>query len=501
MRKTLFCAGSAPGKGATDGAVTWHHVAVLLTLTTTREPATDLGFLLVKHPDRVHRFDLPTGTAYVCFPEATSQRCTAALVLDVDPGRLGGRSGTRDDFTLGRFVNDRPYAASSLLSGAINRAFKSAMRGSSPDKPELAATAIPLEVHIPALRCRGGAGLAERLFAPLGWAVRATPVPLDPTHPEWGDSRYLDLTLAGQVRLADALNQLYVLLPVCDDAKHYWVAPDEIEKLLRAGQGWLTDHPEQELITRRYLAHRRELATEAQIRLDALRAADDVSEPDTVDAVEESTTDEDAELSPIARAVPLAQRRREAVRAALEQCGAARVLDLGCGAGALLADLVRDKRYTALVGVDVATAPLKLAERRLHPERTRGRVSLLQSALTYADDRLIGYDAAVLMEVIEHVDQPRLPAVAASVFGHARPTTVIVTTPNVVYNARYEGMAEGSLRHHDHRFEWTRAEFTAWCTEVAGTYGYRFELTPVGDDDPEVGSPTQLATFTLETTP
>jgi 3' terminal RNA ribose 2'-O-methyltransferase Hen1 len=284
--------------GATDRAVTWHHVAVLLTLTTTREPATDLGFLLVKHPDRVHRFDLPTGTAYVCFPEATSQRCTAALVLDVDPGRLGGRSGTRDDFTLGRFVNDRPYAASSLLSGAINRAFKSAMRGSSPDKPELAATAIPLEVHIPALRCRGGAGLAERLFAPLGWAVRAIPVPLDPTHPEWGDSRYLDLTLAGEVRLADALNQLYVLLPVCDDAKHYWVAPDEIEKLLRAGQGWLTDHPEQELITRRYLAHRRELATEAQVRLDALRAADDVSEPDTVDAVEESTTDEDAELSP-----------------------------------------------------------------------------------------------------------------------------------------------------------------------------------------------------------
>jgi len=363
-------------------------VTVLLTLTTTREPATDLGYLLVKHPDRVHGFEVPTGTAYVCFPEATERRCTAALILEVDPTRLGGarRTGTAvpDGFTLGRYVNDRPYAASSLLAGALNRVFKSAMRGDSRDRPELAASPIPLEIRIPTLRCRGGAELVMRLFSPLGWAVRAAAVPLDPAL-DWGPSRYVDVTLTGVVRLADALNQLYVLLPVCDDAKHYWVAPDEVDKLLRAGEGWLVEHPERELISRRYLAHRRGLAAEANIRLEALRIADDLAAPDAVEPDTASDTDadveEDAGLPPAAAAVPLAEQRRRAVLAELEHSGATRVLDLGCGSGALLADLIPDKRYTELVGVDAATGVLRLAERRLRldrpdriPERQRGRV-------------------------------------------------------------------------------------------------------------------------------
>jgi 3' terminal RNA ribose 2'-O-methyltransferase Hen1 len=469
---------------------------VLVSVTLERSPATDLGYLLVKHPDRVHSFDVPTGTAYVCFPEVTPERCTAALLLEVDPTRLGsGRTRHPDEFTLGRYVNDRPYAASSLLAGALKKAFASAMRGAGKDRPELVGVPLPLRLRVPALRCRGGAALVERLFAPLGWAVEATPAPLDPVYPQWGPSRYLDVTLTGEVRLADALNQLYVLLPVFDDAKHYWVAPDEVDKLVRAGSGWLADHPDRDLITRRYLAHRRALAEEADQRLESLRAAGD--EPSTVD---EDEPEEDAELPPTVRRLPLAEQRRAAVRAELERAGAARVLDLGCGSGALLADLVRDRRYTELVGVDVSTRGLELAERRLRldraPQRSRDRVRLLHSALTYADDRLVGFDAAVLMEVVEHVDQPRLPALAAAVFGHARPSTVVVTTPNVKYNARYEGMAPGARRHHDHRFEWTRNEFAAWCAEVAARHGYTVAVSGVGETDPELGHPTQLATFT-----
>ncbi|RQX24146.1 3' terminal RNA ribose 2'-O-methyltransferase Hen1, partial [Micromonospora chalcea] len=235
---------------------------MLLTLTTTHRPATDLGHLLVKHPDRVQTFDLPAGAAHVFYPEADEARCTAALLVEVDPLRLGGGRKNRapEGFALGQYVNDRPYAASSLLSSALSKVFRSALRGESRDRPELAATAIPLTVRVPVLRCRGGAELAVRIFAPLGWTVTATPIPLDETYPEWGDSRYVDLTLTGTLRLADALNHLYVLLPVLDDAKHYWVAPDEVDKLLRAGAGWLAGHPERALITRRYLAHRRALA-------------------------------------------------------------------------------------------------------------------------------------------------------------------------------------------------------------------------------------------------
>ncbi|MEU5944085.1 3' terminal RNA ribose 2'-O-methyltransferase Hen1 [Micromonospora sp. NPDC047465] len=473
---------------------------MLLTLTTTHRPATDLGHLLVKHPDRAHSFDVPVGTAHVFYPEAGEQRCTAALLLDVDPLRLAGARGKGrgrqqaappEAFTLGRYVNDRPYAASSLLSSALSKVYRSALRGESRERPELARTPIPLEVRVPVLRCRGGADVAARMFGPLGWAVTATPIPLDERHPEWGDSRYVDLTLTGTLRVADALNHLYVLLPVLDDAKHYWVAPDEVDKLLRAGEGWLADHPERGMITRRYLAHRRALAGLALARLAEQRLTDEpaAAEPDTVD-------------EPILRQPTLAARRREAVLAALVESGASRVLDLGCGGGALLATLVGDRRFTEIVGTDVSPHALALAARRLRldrlPERQRDRVRLWQSALTYRDDRLRGYDAAVLMEVIEHVDPPRLPALEDAVLGHARPATVVVTTPNVEYNVRYEGLPAGRFRHADHRFEWTRAEFGAWVDRVAATYGYSAAIGGIGDDDPEVGAPTQLAVLTRQ---
>lgn len=460
-----------------------YHRGVLLTLTTTHRPATDLGFLLVKHPDRVHRFDLPYGTATVVFPEATQERCTVALLLEADPAKLTGGRGSEH---LNRYVNDRPYAASSMLSAAMNRVFRSAARGESKDRPELAGMAIPLQVRVPALRCEGGLDLARKLFEPLGWLVAGRPVQLDPQFPQWLDSRYVDLRLTGTLRLSEALNHLYVLLPVLDDAKHYWVAPDEIDKLLDKGEGWLATHPERALITRRFLVHSRGLAKEAESRLDD-QVTDSVDDSDSVE--------EQPEL-------PLNVRRREAVRAVLAQTGAARVLDLGCGSAALVADLLRDKRYTAIVGADVSTRALELAERRLQlermPDRLRQRVSLIQSALTYLDDRLKGYDAAVLMEVIEHVDEARLPALCQAVFGHASPVHVIVTTPNVEYNSRYPALAAGHHRHSDHRFEWTRAQFETWATAVAKRYGYAVTFEGVGEQDPVVGSPTQLAWFTKE---
>ncbi len=440
---------------------------MLLTLTTTHQPATDLGFLLAKHPERVHRFDLPYGTATVVFPEATERRCTAALLLEVE--RVSWEGGGE---RLNRYVNDRPFAASSLLSAAMNRVFRTAARGECKERPELAATPIPLQVRVPALRCEGGIALAQRLFGPLGWEVGGMAVPLDPAFPGWGDSRYVDLTLTGTVRLADALNHLYVLIPVLDDAKHHWVAPDEIDKLLDKGEGWLGAHPERALIAKRFLAHQTALTKLAESRLDELAG----------DAVVAEDLDRESK--------PLNVLRREAVLEALASIGARSVADLGCGAGALLRDLVRDRRYTRVVGADVSARALELAARRLHD-----RVELVQTALTYLDDRLRGFDAAVLMEVIEHVDEPRLPALCAAVFGHATPAHVIVTTPNAEYNVRYESLAAGSFRHADHRFEWTRAQFQAWANEVAATYGYAVDFRGVGDFDDLVGSPTQLALF------
>ncbi|MGW5472580.1 3' terminal RNA ribose 2'-O-methyltransferase Hen1 [Streptomyces chartreusis] len=480
---------------------------MFLTITTTgtpERPATDLGFLLHKHPEKAQRFSTSYGTAHVLYPEADDQRCTAALLLEVDAvalvrrGKGKGRGGA-PDAALAQYVNDRPYAASSLLAVALSAVFSSAMRGVCNARPERAAEPLPLRIEVPSLPARGGPELVRRLFEPLGWAVTVEPVPLDVQFPEWGDSRYVRLVLESQaLTLAEALRHLYVLLPVLDDAKHYWVASDEVDKLLRAGEGWLPDHPEQKLITSRYLSRRWSLTREAMERLELVRLAEaDDSEVEDIDNAVEAETE--AEEKP----TPLAVQRRDAILAALKTSGAARVLDLGCGQGQLVQALLKDPAFTEIVGVDVSMRALTIAGRRLKldrmGERQASRVRLFQSSLAYTDRRLKGYDAAVLSEVVEHLDLPRLPALEYAVFGSARPRTVLVTTPNVEYNVRWESLPAGHVRHSDHRFEWTREEFRAWARAVAERHGYEVEFVPVGLDDPEVGPPTQMAIFEMST--
>ncbi|MFF7447901.1 MULTISPECIES: 3' terminal RNA ribose 2'-O-methyltransferase Hen1 [unclassified Streptomyces] len=480
---------------------------MFLTISTTgtpERPATDLGFLLHKHPEKAQTFSTSYGTAHVLYPEADAERCTAALLLEVDAvalvrrGKGKGRGGA-PDAALAQYVNDRPYAASSLLAVALSAVFSSAIRGVCNARPERAAQPLPLRIEVPALPARGGPDLVRKLFEPLGWAVTAEPVALDARFPEWGDSRYVGLVLESErLTLAEALRHLYVLLPVLDDAKHYWVASDEVDKLLRAGEGWLPDHPEQKLITSRYLSRRWSLTRAAMERLELVRLAEaDDSEVEEIDnAVEAETEDEE-------RPTPLAVQRRDAIVAALQASGAARVLDLGCGQGQLVQALLKDVRFTEIVGVDVSMRALTIASRRLKldrmGERMASRVQLLQGSLAYTDKRLKGYDAAVLSEVIEHLDLPRLPALEYAVFGAARPRTVLVTTPNVEYNVRWESLPAGHVRHGDHRFEWTREEFRSWASSVAERHGYDVEFVPVGPDDPEVGPPTQMAVFVIRT--
>ncbi|MGW7302848.1 3' terminal RNA ribose 2'-O-methyltransferase Hen1 [Streptomyces sp. NPDC054829] len=476
---------------------------MFLTISTTgtpERPATDLGYLLHKHPEKAQAFSTSYGRAHVLYPEASPDRCTAALLLEVDAvalvkrGKGKGRGGA-PDAALAQYVNDRPYAASSLLAVALSGVFSSAMRGVCTARPERAAEPLPLRIEVPALPARGGPELVRRLFEPLGWTVAVEQIALDERFPEWGASRYVRLLLESEERtLAEALRHLYVLLPVLDDAKHYWVAPDEVDKLLRAGEGWLADHPEQKLITTRYLSRRWSLARAAMERLELVRLAEtDDSEVEDIDNAVEADSEEE-------KPTPLAVQRREAILTALRAAGVTRVLDLGCGQGQLVQALLKDVSFTEIVGVDVSMRALTIASRRLKldrmGERQASRVKLLQGSLAYTDKRLKGYDAAVLSEVIEHLDLPRLPALEYAVFGAARPRTVVVTTPNVEYNVRWESLPAGHVRHGDHRFEWTRAEFRAWADAVAERHGYGVEFVPVGPDDPEVGPPTQMAVFT-----
>lgn len=464
---------------------------MLLTIRTTHRPATDLGYLLGKNPARTQSFDLSFGQAHVFYPEASDEGCTAALLLDVDPvGLVRGKGG--GEGALDQYVNDRPYVASSFLSVALSRVLRSAMAGSSRERPELAETPIPLEARVAVLPSRGGEELVRRLFEPLGYAVTAEAHPLDPARPEWGESRYLTLTLSAVTRLADMLTHLYVLIPVLDGAKHYYVGDDEVEKLLRHGEGWLAAHPEREMIARRYLKHRRSLVREAIARLVVH------DEPEE----EEAEADRDAEEDDAERGLSLNERRLAAVLAALQASGARRVLDLGCGEGRLLRMLLDDPRFAEIVGMDVSHRALEIAADRLKlermPERRRERIRLIHGSLTYRDRRLEGFDAAACVEVVEHLDPPRLAAFERVVWQQARPGTVVLTTPNAEYNVRWPTLPAGKFRHRDHRFEWTRAELREWAEGVAARHGYAVRFAPVGPEDEEVGPPTQMAIFTRD---
>jgi 3' terminal RNA ribose 2'-O-methyltransferase Hen1 len=486
------------------------EAGVLLTISTTHRPATDLGFVLHKNPGRHHVTEFGFGTAHVFYPEASDERCTAAVLVEVDPVGLvrgGGASpqaGTARErnqagrFALAHYVNDRPYVASSYLCVALGRLFGTAMSGRSKERQDVAGQAIPLEASLPVVACRGGEDLARRLFEPLGYATWTQVLPLDPQFPDWGDSQYLSLRISARARLRDLLHHLFVLLPVLDDDKHYWVGADEVAKLLRRGGEWLAGHPDRDLIARRYLRHDQRLTRDALARLFEDEAGDPDQRDQESDAGEESV-ERKVSLSEGVPGPTLHERRLAIVLGVITGSGARSVLDLGCGSGKLLTELLKERGLERIVGLDVSHRALETAARRLHLDsmapRQRDRVELLHGSLTYRDSRLRGFDAAAVVEVIEHLDPPRLGAFERGLFGYARPGTVIVTTPNAEYNALFDGLPPGSFRHADHRFEWTRAQFAAWAASAAAHHGYRAELSGIGPEDDRLGCPSQLAVF------
>jgi len=464
---------------------------MLLTITTTYSPATDLGFLLHKHPDRLHTFSLAYGQAHVFYPEAHADRCTAALLLEIDSVGLvrKNRGQFRDSFALAEYVNDRPYVASSFMSVAIAKVFRNSLSGKSKERQELADTPIPLTVILSTLPCRGGEKYLRRLFEPLGYTVRTERYGLDSQNPDWGDSRYFSVTLESTCRLAELLTHLYVLIPVLDDEKHYWVDEAEIRKLLKHGEEWLPEHPEQETIVNRYLKHQRRLTREALTQL----------RDEAIEEAEEQTHQGEAEIE---QRIGLNELRLTQATEVIKQSGAKRVLDLGCGEGKLLRKLMKEKQFEEIVGMDVSHQTLVIAQQRLRydrmPEKQKERLKLMQGSLCYRDKRLEGYDAAAVIEVIEHLDVSRLAAFERVIFEFASPGMVVLTTPNVEYNVKFENLPEGKFRHRDHRFEWTREEFQSWASGVSKRFGYDVAFHPIGETDEVVGSPTQMAVFKRE---
>ena len=468
---------------------------MFLSLAATAPDAADLGFLLQKHPERVFRRELSVGTATVFYPEATADRCEVCLLLEVDPVKLA-RDAQKHG--AGNYAAAKSYLAGSLLAAAIGRCFNSALTGRCKEKTERLAEAWPVTVTIPALPCRGGADAVRAAWEPLGYACEIATPPLDPDRPAWGEAAMHHVTLTGAHPIPAALNHLAVLLPALEGDRHHFVSDEEVEKLVRRGGAWLADHPLRDRLVAFSLKRQPSLIAQALERLDAL-AEPSLAEDANVE-LEVAAPDGEGESRP--PRLSLHEERLDAILAVLTEParGIASVADLGCGEGKLLRRLLAEPRFGRILGMDVSAPLLDRTARRLKLDRTdrAERVTLIQGSLTLRDDRTAGFDAAVLCEVIEHLDPHRLDAVAASLFGCAAPRTVVLTTPNREFNAVWESLPDGSLRHRDHRFEWDRAEFAAWTDAVAERFRYRVERRGIGEEHGEFGPPSQMAIFTRD---
>ena len=470
---------------------------MLLTITYTGENAADLGYLLHKNPSRPQTAEFNFGKVHVFYPEVSSNRCTAALLLDMDPidlarGKQGSTAGGLFDY-----VNDRPYVSSSFMSTAISRVYGTAMAGRCEKKQSLADSALDLCATLVMLPCRGDTAMLEKVFTPLGYKIEWESGLLDDKFPEWGDSCYVNLTITGRIKLQDLLRHIYVLIPVFDKRKHYWINDEEVDKLLAHGSGWLENHPEKNFITRRYFARLGHFTKQALERLNCLDNGEGGAESQAMEG--ESETE-----SPVSVMIPrLNDQRLFAVLNELKAGGAKTVLDMGCGEGHLLRLLMKEKDFTAIAGTDVSAVALSRAADNLNldqmAETARKRITLFQSSLCYRDKRFKNYNAVAMVEVIEHLDENRLPSLEAVVFADAAPLTVIITTPNLDYNVNYEGLTANHFRHSDHRFEWNRAQFRAWGDSVAARHDYSVRYEDIGEQDKNQNTPTQMAVFRKNT--
>ena len=461
---------------------------MILTITYEGKNTQDLGYLLYKNPNRPQVFNMNFGKAYVFYPEVSEERTTAALLLSIDPVDLvRGKEGSQNQ-GLFDYVNDRPYVASSFMSTAISSVFGTAMTGRADDHQELSDSPLDLTAMITMLPCRGKQEMLERVFAPLGYQVSYRSFMLDDEVPQWGESPYVELKLSQKIRLRDLLKHLYLLIPVFDRQKHYWVGSAEVDKLLGHGEEWLAQHPEKEFIVRRYFERKRSFSEKV---LERLAGTEDMAAPDA----------EEISVDPVVaeKKQSLNSLRLEAVFQALKETGASSVIDMGCGEGRLLKLLIQEPQFVKIAGFDVAVSELEKTGRRLKLDQmndgARERIDIFQSSIVYKDKRFSEYEAAAVVEVIEHLDLNRLDAFERILFGITQPNFAVLTTPNREYNEKYESLTE-EMRHGDHRFEWSRAEFGAWGRRIAEVYGYEVAFSEIGEADEKLGAPTQMGVFT-----
>ncbi|MFC4100784.1 3' terminal RNA ribose 2'-O-methyltransferase Hen1 [Paenibacillus xanthanilyticus] len=450
--------------------------------------ANMLSHLLAKNPNNLYEREEKGAKVRLVYTVCDEQRTEAVLHVSPDPIELV--KGSPDSYDITQYINDREFVTSSLFCTYIRPSLGTALNGKPKETfAEWVSHKFALTLSFGPVASNLPEPVVEQLFASLGYEVEQERGEADYPFALKHRSSVRYITLRGRQTLQTALRQLFILMPVLDDYKHYFIGEAEVEKLERYGEGWLEAHPQRELIVKRTLRFADVIERYEANREPAREEQNGAAEP----AAEAASLADGAEPAPKVR---LNEQRYQAICETVQGLEHKRtVVDFGSGEGKLSARLAELAGVQEVMAVEPSAIARKRAADRFAKlaERGQGVVpKTVTGSLFYYDESLRGKDVIVLCEVIEHIEAHRVERAIATILNEYAPHALIVTTPNREYNQVYE-MGE-AMRHADHRFEWTRGEFRQAC-ERWRTDGYELELQGVGERHEAYGHPTQMAIF------
>lgn len=496
-----------------------------LAIKATGEGAKMLSFLLSKNPQNLYDRSEKGYRVRLTYTVFTDTEVEAVLIVTPDPVELVKNSP--DVYDITQYINDREFVTSSLFCSYARSALGTALNGRPKEEySEWVNHAFNLTISFGPVASDLPDAVINDLFEYLGYEVTIERGQADYRFQLKERSSARFISISGLSTVQAALKQLFVLIPVLDNYKHYYLSEQEIDKLQRYGEGWLDRHPLRELIIKRSLRFqdlidqaaliygdkrweqpaegynvwkpavgREEIAKTAEIK--GIEELEELEELDGIDEAERLDGESARESAPF---VSLNEQRYQAIVKIVENIPAKQTLvDFGAGEGKLSVRLGFIPGVKEILAVEpTERAQLRAIERFDKAARREAFVKPIPvwGSLFYYDERLRCKDVMILCEVIEHIDEYRLPGTMECLFKEYQPKTLIVTTPNAEYNAFYQ-MPE-KMRHKDHRFEWTRQEFSEWCNGWANLYPYEVQIEGIGDQTEEYGQPTQTAIFTRQ---
>lgn len=449
-----------------------------LTIKAIGENSRVISYLLSKNPSNLYDRDEKGSRVRLVYTAFTEEETELLIYVTPDPVELVRNSPNTFDIT--QYINDREFAVSSLFCSYIKSALATALNGKPKDdfikwvdyKFDLILGFGPVASDLPD-------AVIESIFTPIGYEVKIERGITDYSFKlkSRSSARYINLT--GRQTLQNAIRHLFILIPVLDNYKHYYMDKSEVDKLERYGTGWLDDHPMRDLIIKRALKFKELISEVASPKKEDLLQGD--SEP-----VEES------EIK-----VRLNEQRYQTIVDIVTKLPQKEtVVDFGSGEGKLSVRLGFIPGVKEVLAVEPSQVSQLRAIRKIDKVRSsEGFVAPTQvwGSLFYFDTRLCDKDVMILSEVIEHIDEYRLAPIIETVFAQYSPKTLIINTPNYEYNVVFE--MKDNLRHSDHRFEWTREQFSLWCKELGARYNYSVNIGGIGEEDTDHGFPTQIAIF------